>query len=60
MPFNIGEMYSGLMPIDANDLTRALFFLFQPTIGAPTDTLTIWVRTLILMQRELQLTNATA
>jgi carboxypeptidase D len=41
--FDIGEMYSGLMPIDQNNASRALFFVFQPTIGAPVDEITIWL-----------------
>jgi len=36
-------MYSGLMPINLNDTSRALFFVFEPTIGAPTDDVTIWL-----------------
>ncbi len=41
--FDIGEMYSGLVPIDMNDASRALFFVFQPTIGAPVNEITIWL-----------------
>ncbi|MCJ1280044.1 hypothetical protein MMC21_007869 [Puttea exsequens] len=41
--FDLGELYSGLMPIDKNDSSRALFFMFEPTIGAPTDDITIWL-----------------
>lgn len=38
------EMYSGLMPINM-DLPdeRALFFVFQPRVGAPVDEITIWM-----------------
>lgn len=43
IPFDIGELYSGQVPIAKEDPSRNLFFLFQPKIGAPTDTLTIWV-----------------
>jgi hypothetical protein len=43
VPFSVGEMYSGLMPIKAGDSSRQLFFIFQPSIGPPTDTLTIWL-----------------
>ena len=43
IPYSVGEMYSGLMPIVAGNLTRQLFFVFQPTIGTPVDTLTIWL-----------------
>ncbi|CAL5872611.1 uncharacterized protein PFLUO_LOCUS6876 [Penicillium psychrofluorescens] len=41
--FDIGEMYSGLMPIDMNNDSRALFFIFQPTIGDCVDEVTIWL-----------------
>ena len=41
--FDIGEMYSGLMPIDASNSSRALFFIFQPIVGAPSDDITIWL-----------------
>jgi carboxypeptidase D len=41
--FDIGEMYSGLVPIDHKDPSRALFFVFQPTIGEPVDEITIWL-----------------
>ena len=43
MPFDIGEMYSGLMPIKAGDSSRALFFVFQPQIVDKSDTITIWL-----------------
>ncbi|OKL63264.1 Serine-type carboxypeptidase F [Talaromyces atroroseus] len=41
--FDIGEIYSGLVPIDSNDRLRQLFFVFQPTIGEPVDEVTIWL-----------------
>ncbi|KAN0072282.1 Alpha/Beta hydrolase fold [Elaphomyces granulatus] len=41
--FDIGEIYSGLIPIDPNNESRALFFIFQPTIGSPADEITIWM-----------------
>ena len=41
--FDIGEMYSGLIPIDEKNASRALFFMFNPTIGAPVDEVTIWL-----------------
>ncbi|KAJ5601441.1 hypothetical protein N7510_010975 [Penicillium lagena] len=41
--FDIGEMYSGLMPIDMKNDSRALFFIFQPTIGDSVDEVTIWL-----------------
>ena len=37
------EMYSGLIPIDMSDTSRALFFVFQPTVGEPVDEITIWL-----------------
>jgi carboxypeptidase D len=43
VPFDIGEMYSGLIPIDEEDPSRALFFVFQPTVGKPTDEIVIWL-----------------
>jgi Serine carboxypeptidase len=43
VPFSLGEFYSGLMPITSGDTSRELFFIFQPTIGAPVDELTIWL-----------------
>jgi carboxypeptidase D len=36
-------MYSGLIPIDMDDPSRALFFVFQPTVGKPVDEITIWL-----------------
>ncbi|PVH87001.1 alpha/beta-hydrolase [Cadophora sp. DSE1049] len=41
--FDVGEMYTGLIPIDMNDATRALYFVFQPTIGDSVDDITIWL-----------------
>jgi carboxypeptidase D len=43
VPFDLGEMYSGNMPIKTGDKSRELFFVFQPTIGVPTDEITIWM-----------------
>ena len=40
--YDIGEMYSGLVPI-TNNASRALFFVFQPTIGKPVDEVTIFL-----------------
>jgi carboxypeptidase D len=34
-------MYAGLMPVDMKDKSRALYFVFQPTVGAPVDEITI-------------------
>ena len=36
-------MYSGLMPIDMSNTSRALFFVFQPTVGNQVDEVTIWL-----------------
>ena len=41
--FDIGEMYSGLIPIDYSNTSEALFFVFQPTVGEPVDEVTIWL-----------------
>jgi carboxypeptidase D len=43
IPYDLGEIYSGLVPIDLHDASRALFFVFQPTISAPTDEIVIWL-----------------
>ncbi|KAJ5430119.1 Peptidase S10 serine carboxypeptidase [Penicillium cf. griseofulvum] len=43
VPFDVGEMYSGLVPIDMDNSSRALFFIFQPTINEPVDEVTIWL-----------------
>ncbi|KAI9729190.1 MAG: hypothetical protein M1834_007097 [Cirrosporium novae-zelandiae] len=43
VPYDLGEMYSGLVPIDTSNKSRALFFVFQPTTGAPVDEITIWL-----------------
>jgi carboxypeptidase D len=43
VPFSVGELYSGSMPISAADSSRELFFVFQPTIGDPVDEVTIWL-----------------
>ncbi|KAJ6131487.1 hypothetical protein N7523_001193 [Penicillium sp. IBT 18751x] len=40
---DLGEMYSGLIPIKEGDNSRQLFFVFQPTIGKPVDEVTIWL-----------------
>jgi len=40
--YNLGEMYSGVIPIDEKDPSRQLFFVFEPTIGAPVDEVVIW------------------
>jgi hypothetical protein len=41
--FDIGELYAGLVPIDLNNKSRALYFVFHPTIGSPVDEITIWL-----------------
>jgi carboxypeptidase D len=43
IPFDVGEMYAGLMPMNMNNTSRALYFVFQPTVGAPVDEITIWL-----------------
>ena len=43
VPYNIGEMYAGLVPIDERNKSRALYFIFQPTIGPKVDEITIWL-----------------
>ncbi|PMD29624.1 carboxypeptidase S3, penicillopeptidase S3, CPD-S3 [Hyaloscypha variabilis F] len=42
VPFDIGEMYAGLIPIDSKNTSRALYFVYQPTIGPPVDEATIY------------------
>lgn len=37
------ELYSGLIPIDVSNASRALFFVFQPRVGPPVDEITIWL-----------------
>lgn len=37
------EMYAGLIPIDKKNASRALYYVFTPTVGKPVDTLTIWL-----------------
>lgn len=43
VPYDVGELYSGNIPISSNDTDRTLFFVFQPTIGEPVDEVTIWL-----------------
>jgi carboxypeptidase C (cathepsin A) len=40
--FDIGEMYAGNIPIGTNK-SEALYFVFQPKLGAPVDEITIWL-----------------
>ncbi|KAK8858472.1 hypothetical protein IAR55_002699 [Kwoniella newhampshirensis] len=42
VPFDLGEIYSGLIPIDNSNTSEALFFVFQPTVGAPVDEIVFW------------------
>ena len=37
------EMYAGLMPIDKKNASRALYYVFTPTVGKPVDEVTIWL-----------------
>ena len=43
VPFDVGEFYSGSVPIDANNASRTLFFAFAPRTGDPVDEVTIWL-----------------
>jgi hypothetical protein len=43
VPFDVGELYSGLIPINYTNTSNALFFIFQPTIGPPCDEVTIYL-----------------
>ena len=43
VPFSLGEVYSGLIPIDYSNTSEALFFFFQPTVGEPVNEVTIWL-----------------
>jgi carboxypeptidase D len=43
VPFDIGEMYSGNIPIDTNNKSRNLFFVFYPKLGDTVDEVTIWL-----------------
>ncbi|KAF2103562.1 alpha/beta-hydrolase [Rhizodiscina lignyota] len=42
IPYDLGEMYSGTIPVDKSDPSRSFFFVFEPTIGEPVDEVTIW------------------
>lgn len=41
--YDIGEIYSGSVPIDEKNDSRSLFFIFQPKLGEPVDEVTIWL-----------------
>ncbi|KAM3084008.1 hypothetical protein ACMFMF_001365 [Clarireedia jacksonii] len=43
VPFDVGEMYAGLMPIDMKNSSRGLYFVFEPTVGEEVDEITIWM-----------------
>jgi carboxypeptidase D len=45
VPYDIGEMYAGLLPttINSTNTSDALFFIWQPTIGEPVDEITIYL-----------------
>ncbi|RMZ86083.1 hypothetical protein DV737_g54, partial [Chaetothyriales sp. CBS 132003] len=43
VPFDIGEMYSGNIPINYNNVSRNLFFVFYPKIGDSVEEVTIWL-----------------
>jgi carboxypeptidase D len=41
--YNIGEMYSGTIPVNKKDPSRSMFFVFEPRVGGPpVDEITIW------------------
>ncbi|KAF2497651.1 alpha/beta-hydrolase [Lophium mytilinum] len=41
---DVGELYSGFMPVDESDPDSAMFFFFEPRIGGdPVDEITIWL-----------------
>ena len=42
VPFDVGELYGGQVPIDNSNASRNLFYMFQPTVGEPVDEVTIW------------------
>lgn len=43
IPYDLGEIYSGLIPIDYSNQSEALFFVFQPKLGEPSEDITIWL-----------------
>jgi hypothetical protein len=43
MNFDLGELYSGVIPVDMKNTSRGLFYVFQPRAGAPVDEITIWL-----------------
>ena len=40
--YDLGEFYSGTIPVDKSDPSRSFFFVFEPTINEPVDEVTIW------------------
>jgi len=40
---DLGELYSGSVPLVEGDDSRNLFFMFKPRIGEPVDEVTIWL-----------------
>ncbi|KAF1992197.1 alpha/beta-hydrolase [Aulographum hederae CBS 113979] len=40
--YDLGEMYSGTIPISENDTSRQMFFVYQPTTSEPVDEVTVW------------------
>jgi carboxypeptidase D len=43
MNFDLGEMYSGVIPVDMKNTSRGLFYVFQPRAGTPVDEITVWL-----------------
>lgn len=43
VPFDVGEMYSGNVPINHDNTNNTLFFVYYPKIGEPVDEVTIWL-----------------
>ena len=41
--FNIGEFYSGSVPIDLENPNRTLFFAFKPDLNGVSEDITIWL-----------------
>jgi carboxypeptidase D len=41
--YELGETYSGNVPIDENNSSRQLFFVFQTSIGEKVDEVTVWL-----------------
>lgn len=39
---DIGEFYSGMMPVNESIPNSEMFFVFQPRVGEPVDEITIW------------------